>query len=199
MTDINFAAARWWRLRPWSSNPLLRGSDRLETLSILVIAVLLALLIPVAGAVGTNTYARLSGTTGARERNHEVSAVLTDDAPQPLVSPAGSSSYLVAHAHARWSMNGVAHTGLVTVDAGAKAGQTVPIWIDPSGANVGAPRSGADNAVAAVGVAVGVWALGSVGCVLVILALHWQADRHRLRQWQREWDRRDRRTGWSLS
>ncbi|WFR72636.1 hypothetical protein P9209_01245 [Prescottella defluvii] len=134
MTDTTFSAARWWRLRPWNGNPLMRCSDRLEALSILVIAVLLALLIPVAGAVGTNTYGRLSGTaTIDRERNHQVSAVLTDDSPQPLIPTAASSADLVEHSHARWSVNGVTHTGLVTADAGTKAGETVRIWTDPAG------------------------------------------------------------------
>ncbi|WP_430336034.1 Rv1733c family protein [Rhodococcus sp. ACT016] len=200
MTNTTISFTHWWRLRPWSGNSLMRLSDRLEALSILVIAVVLALLVPVAGAVATNTYSHLSGTAETdRERDHQVSAVLTDDAPQPLVSTAASAANRVEHAHARWSVNGVTHTGLVTADSGAKAGQTVPIWIDPVGDNVRAPRSGLDNALAAVGAAVGVWAAGSTGCVLVVLGLHWQANRHRLRQWQREWDGLDRRTGWSLS
>jgi len=178
----------------------MRRSDRLEAVTILVIAVVLALLIPAASAVGTNTYGRLSGTAALdRERNHPVTAVLIDEPSRPLVSATGSSTDLVGQAHARWSVGGVAHTGLITADTGDKAGQTVRIWTDPAGNTVRAPRSGQDNAVAAVSVAVAVWALGSAGCVLVVLGLHWQASRHRLRQWQREWDRLDRNTGWSLS
>lgn len=200
MKDATFSAARLWRLGPWSGNRLMRLSDRLEALSILVIVFVSALTIPIAGAVGTNAYSHLSGAAAIdRERNHQVSAVLIEDAPPPLVSTAASAATATAHTHARWSVNGVTHTGLIPADLGAKAGQSVRIWIDPAGDIVGPPPSGPDNALAAVGVAVGVWAAAAAGCVLIVLGVHWQANRHRLRQWQREWDCLDRRTGWSLS
>ncbi|WP_157050852.1 hypothetical protein [Rhodococcus sp. RD6.2] len=201
MSDSAFSApGRWWRLRPWNTNTLMRPSDRLEGVLILVIAGVVALSIPVAGAVGTSTYSRLSDIADSqREQVHQVTAVLTDDAPQRLIGTTMSNQAFVEQAPAQWSVNGVAHAGPVPAEVGDKAGQTVSIWIDPAGAPTGAPRSSTENAAAALGVTVGAWALCSATCGLVILGLHWLTDRIRLRQWQREWERVDRSTGWSLS
>lgn len=63
---------RWWRLRPWSPNPLIRGSDRIETVAVIVMVAVVVLLVPIAGAIGTVSYAQLTershqAITGARQ------------------------------------------------------------------------------------------------------------------------------------
>lgn len=201
MSDSTLSApGRWWRLRPWNTNTLMRPSDRLEGVLILAIAGVVALSIPVAGAVGTSTYSRLSDIADTqRIQDHQVTAVLTDDAPPRLIGTATSNQPFIEQAPAQWSVNGVAHAGPVPVEVSDKAGQTVNIWIDPTGALTEAPRSNPENAATALGVTAGTWALCSTTCWLVILGLHWLTNRIRLRQWQREWERVDRSTGWSLN
>ncbi|WP_041813726.1 hypothetical protein [Rhodococcus jostii] len=41
---------RWWRLCPWNRNHLMRSSDRVEALLVLVAAILVLLAIPFAAA-----------------------------------------------------------------------------------------------------------------------------------------------------
>ncbi|MFD6463900.1 hypothetical protein ACFWFG_38600, partial [Streptomyces roseolus] len=49
-------AARMWQLRPWNSNPLMRGSDRCETLVRMLAALAVLVAVPLAGAAGTASY-----------------------------------------------------------------------------------------------------------------------------------------------
>jgi hypothetical protein len=56
---------RWWRLRPWNRNHLMRRTDRYEGLLVLAAATLVLLLIPIAAAVGTATHTRRHPTRPA--------------------------------------------------------------------------------------------------------------------------------------
>ena len=56
MLTLTVDPRRWFQVHTFSRNPLVRGSDRLEAL-IIVLAILVSLLaVPVAGAVGTAVY-----------------------------------------------------------------------------------------------------------------------------------------------
>ncbi|WP_127950715.1 Rv1733c family protein [Rhodococcus xishaensis] len=196
MADMNISVARLWRLAPWSGNPLMRPSDRLESLSILFVALVLAMLVPLAGAVGTSTYSGLSDASRqVSQTNRQVPAVLLGDAPSPQARGTG----MYDRARAEWSVDGTPRTGLIHVDGEIQVGRTVDIWIDPEGNYTEAPSTGAENAFGAVGAALMFWAFGSAGCVLVLLAVHSLANRYRLRCWQREWDTVGQTRGWSLN
>jgi len=97
---------RWWRLRPWNRNHLMRRTDRYEALLILAATIVVLLLIPVAAAVGTATHTRLEHQTQAlRASIQQVPAVLLEDThPTPDTSAgalraAGNQNT----ARARWS------------------------------------------------------------------------------------------------
>jgi hypothetical protein len=97
---------RWWRLRPWSRNHLMRRSDRYEAALVLVTAILVLLPIPVAAAVGTATHTRLEQQTDTlRASVRQVPAVLLEDTHPAPDTSAGALRPAAAQdtARAQWS------------------------------------------------------------------------------------------------
>ncbi|MBH5143639.1 MULTISPECIES: hypothetical protein [Rhodococcus erythropolis group] len=80
MIDSYMTPVRWWRLRPWSENPLMRRSDRIESVVILIVAVTVLLLVPLAGAIGTAAHARLTDQArSAAVSGRQVQALLLEN------------------------------------------------------------------------------------------------------------------------
>jgi hypothetical protein len=116
------------------ANPLRRGTDRAEAW--IRIALVLTFLIGAplagwgagrwAGSVAANAvHARLAG-------NHRVPATLLRDVPS---GPDQQITLGLGLAKARWAgPGGSVRTGYVQAPAGSRAGSTVPVWLDRSGA-----------------------------------------------------------------
>ena len=192
---------RWWRLRPWSPNPLMRGSDRIETVAVIFIVAAMMLLVPIAGAIGTVSYAQLTershqAITGAQQ----VPALVVDNdaGAMPVRDPVSETSTGLAPVLARWEAAGTEHTGRVRLETRAEAGETVLIWVDEDGKYRPAPRTGTENAIAALGTALAFLVLGTAGCALVLFGLHWVMNRHRIVRWQQEWQQVRRSPGWHI-
>ncbi|UNN05142.1 hypothetical protein [Rhodococcus opacus] len=185
---------RWWRLRPWSRNHLMRPSDRIEATLMLLTAAVILLLIPVAAAFGTATHTRLEQQTQAlRADMHQVPAVLLEDTylapdtPEYTIRPAGSQHT----ARARWTTPGGERTAAVPTDTPAQAGQTITISVDADGNLTGPIPDSRENTVLAATAASGVWAL-TAGTLLLSTALaHRLFTRNRLRRWAQEWKQFD--------
>jgi hypothetical protein len=197
MAGEQAAPMRWWRLAPWSRNRLMRSSDRLESAAVLLVVMLVLLLIPVAAAVGTAVYTRLGEQSRTdRETRHQVPAVLLEDSwVEPAETNPSQDSFL---APAEWIVDGTSHTGEVPADAGAKSGQTVAVWTDPSGTLVDVPKTGAENAFTAVGVALGVWTSSAVICFGILFGIFWAAGKYQMSQWSREWRDLGTAPGWPV-
>ncbi|KXX57928.1 Rv1733c family protein [Rhodococcus sp. LB1] len=184
------APIRWWRLRPWSRNHLMRPSDRYEATLILLIAAVVLLLIPVAAAFGTVTHTRLEHQTHTlRAGVHHLPAVLLEDTypapdiPDYALRPAGTQNT----ARARWTTPHGERTAAVPTDTPAKAGQAITISVDADGNLTGPIPDSRENTALAVTAACGVWAL-TAGAVLLAAALaHTLFHRNRLRRWAQEW------------
>ncbi|MFC9839774.1 hypothetical protein ACFVKB_39250 [Rhodococcus sp. NPDC127530] len=182
------APVRWWRLRPWSRNRLMRPSDRIEAALVLLTAVVVLLLIPFAAA----THTRLEQQTQTlRAGVHLVPAVLLEDTylapdvPEYAIRPAGTHT-----ARARWFTPGGERTAAVPTDTPGKVGQTVTVSVDADGNLTGPIPSGRENTVVAVTAACGLWAL-TAGAVLLAAALAHPVHRNRLRLWAQEWKQFD--------
>ncbi|UTT46810.1 Rv1733c family protein [Rhodococcus gordoniae] len=195
------AAVRWWRLRPWSANPLMRGSDRLEAVAVVLLVAIMLLLVPVAGVIGTDSYAQLT------ERSHQqaieerqVPAIVLDDDPDDVAvrDPMAEYSSRLEPVLARWEVEGVEHTGLVGLDSRGETGETVRIRVDEKGDYIPASRTGTENAIAALGAALAFLILETVGYVLTLLGIHGVVNRHRISQWHREWQDTRRLPGWPI-
>ncbi|WP_245207935.1 hypothetical protein [Rhodococcus gordoniae] len=72
------------------------------------------------------------------------------------------------------------------------------IRVDEKGDYMPAPRTGTENAIAALGAALAFLILETVGCVLTLLGIHGVVNRHRISQWHREWQDTRRLPGWPI-
>jgi hypothetical protein len=186
-TDRSLARlARWLG---FDRNPLRRGTDRVEAALRLVMILLAVVAVPVA-AVAAGRWAdhyALHRAQAQRAVNHQVTAVLLEDAPVSGI-PNPYTNVQTSWVPARWQPPGQPpRTGEVLALAGAHKGSAVRTWVDPSGAVTDPPL---DRRI----VVGDVWIAVAVTCLvswLVLLAAGVLArrglDRRRLRAWGAEW------------
>ena len=181
--------ARLARRLGFDRNPLRRGTDRVEAALRLVMILLAVVAVPtVAVAAGrwADHYA-LHRAQLQRVANHQVTAVLLEDAPVTGV-PDPYTNVQTSWVSARWQPPGQPpRTGQVLALAGARKGSTVQTWIDPSGAVTDPPLERrvvvGDVWLAVVATCLMSWLLLLAAGVLVRRVL----DRRRLRAWEAEW------------
>jgi hypothetical protein len=173
---------RFWR---WRSNPLKRGSDRVEACAVLASGLLLAVGAPAAGvATGLATTAHAPRPPAGW---HQVSAVLVAKAPSAVVAGAGPQQ---VRATVRWhTAVGTTRTGEALVRPGSPAGSRTAIWLDRSGA---ARDNPVDPARTVAGAVAG-GTLAASGTALVssggLAAVRWVLARRRSADLDREWER----------
>ncbi|BBZ14150.1 Rv1733c family protein [Mycobacterium branderi] len=175
---------RWRVLLLLGRSPLLRGSDRIEGL-VLVLAIAIAVLgIPVAAAVGTVVHdARQQVYAEQAQDRRLVTAVVTDTgiATTPPRKPGKTIAV-----KARWVADGAEHTGVVAAQHTVKPGDAIDIWVHEDGAPAGAPtRTAVDEAVAA---ALALWLCVGLAAAALFISTRAALDLVRYRQWQRDFD-----------
>ena len=175
---------RWPTARLFGRNPLVRTSDRVEAL-VLVLAVVMSLLFaPIAAAVGTAVHdsSRQLYAEQAHTR-HSVTATVTDDnAAQQVLQ---TNTITVA---AQWSAAGAEHTGAVEAAWTAKSGDLVEIWVDDNGAQVGKPTPTTRAAVEAVTAALAIWLCVAAAAVTLWVGTRIVCARIRFTGWQHDLD-----------
>jgi hypothetical protein len=165
-------------------DPLVRTTDRVEAL-VLVLAVVVSLLCaPIAAAVGTAVHDsnRQLYAEQARTR-HAVTATITGD---PAIQQDLRITTMTAPA--RWSVAGAEQTGTVKVSSTAKPGDSIEIWVDNNGAQVPAPTPTSRAAVEAVAAAVAVWATVIATAATLFAVTRAACDRIRFAGWQHDLD-----------
>jgi hypothetical protein len=180
------------RLARWlgfDRNPLRRGTDRVEAILRLFMILLLVLAVP-AAAVTVGRWAdhdALRRAQAERTHNHQVTAVLLQDAPA-TGTPDPYTSVQTAWVPARWQPPGQpSRTGDVLALAGARQGSSVQTWIGPSGAVTNPPP---DHRVVAGDVCLAVVTTCLLSCLVLLVTwvlAHRALDRQRLRGWEAEW------------
>lgn len=181
--------ARYARRLGFDRNPLRRRTDRIEAAIRLVTLILLLVAVPILTvAAGRQAdHQALRQAHAQQVADHEVTAVLLEQAP-PTGVPDPYTSVQMTLVLARWQPPGQpARSGEVLAQAGARAGSTVTIWIDASGAVTSPPP---DHRVIAGNVCIAVVVTCLVTGLLVLgaNALARRAlDRRRLRAWDAEW------------
>jgi hypothetical protein len=186
-TDRSLARlARWLG---FDRNPLRRGTDRVEAALRLVMILLAVVAVP-AAAVAAGRWAdhyALHRAQVQRAVNHQVTAVLLEDAPESGI-PNPYTNVQTSWVPARWQPPGQPpRTGEVLALAGARKGSTVRTWIDPSGA-VTAPPLDRRIVVGDVWIAVTATCLVSWLVLLAVGVLVRRGlDRRRLRAWEAGW------------
>ncbi|MER6033017.1 hypothetical protein ABT133_03725 [Streptomyces sp. NPDC001835] len=179
---------RGWR---WRRNPLRRRSDVMEAWAVLVAAVLLFVVTPLAGtAAGLYAHDQArSRATALRAERHQVRATVTgDESARPR--PVRGDRAHPYQAKVRWTEPGAGtRTAVARVPAGSRSGDLVTVWFDARGSAVAPPPN--DVAVWQHTVMVGLCAAGGSAAVILLgyavqrrAALH-----HRMDEWEREWAR----------
>lgn len=173
------------RGRRLDRNPLRRRLDRVETV------ILVALLAGFLGGAPFAAHAAATWTAASSQRElqaqhanfRQVTAVLLDEAWTPV----GFGVTLNPQAIARWvAPDGAIRTGVITVPAGDKTGDRVPVWTNLSGQLV-APLQRDQIAVRADLAAA---AAVTVLCVVLLVTaaiIRRVLNRRRLAAWEADW------------
>jgi len=173
---------RVWNMRPWRSNPLMRASYRVESVLHCGAIVLIALAVPIAAALGTTNYTvhvHQSDLAGAAF--HSVRATLDADVdPGDMVS-----GVMTVPSH--WNYADKTHSGAAIVDANAKAGDHLSIWVDNNGNQTAHPPTHSEALPDAIALSFGVFGLFTAFILMLWHGLGWWLERRRRATWSREW------------
>jgi hypothetical protein len=178
------AARRLWPDR----NPLRRGTDRAEAALVAVLIVVFLAGAPLLSLFAWH-WAAAAGQRAERAQqgsSHQVSAVLLQNAPAPVLGADGVS--LVENVRARWLVpGGGVRTGEIPVFGGMHAGTEVPVWINKAGQPTGQPLQPAQvTAQAAQAAACAPFGLALLLAGFLLLARR-MLNRRRLAAWEAGW------------
>ncbi|WP_156744210.1 hypothetical protein [Mycobacterium sp. 1164985.4] len=160
----------------------MRRSDRWEAIVMLLLVVIAAVFVSIAGAVGTAVYDGRSRAYADEARTrHLVSAISVATTGANIERPRS-----VVDVAVEWSFQGETHSDVVELGRPAEIGEHLKIWVDDSGRRAGAPRPMWLAVVHAVVVAVASW-LGVAAVLAGVAFLSRVAlDHRRARDWDRE-------------
>ncbi|WP_433567717.1 Rv1733c family protein [Nocardia sp. CA-151230] len=172
-------------MRPWSRNPLMRGSDRCESVLRAALVVLVVLMLPVAGAIGTVTYTHSAAVIEAdNAAMTQVPATVTGKASlASAVTPYRQDHY---ETPVQWTRDDTGVTGTATLDAPTPVGSVVTVWLGRDGKPGDGPVNPESAAFEGIGTGLTVWLLtcvigiGLLCCVDLVLTvvrnLGWEAE-----------------------
>ncbi|MGK2881627.1 MAG: Rv1733c family protein [Mycobacterium sp.] len=174
--------ARWWVLRAFGRNPLVRSSDRTEAgmLAFLLAVVFLAIPISLAFATGVHddrTRALAAQTVVSRE----VSATVVDQTVTAVKPYA-----LDVTANVTWRANGIEHTGSVDVPKPMDPGEQVQIWVDRTGRMAAPPATQGTATRDAVLAGVGAWTIVIASAAMLFAIIRGHLNRIRSLGWDRD-------------
>jgi hypothetical protein len=181
--------ARCMRWLGFDRNPLRRRTDRIEAAIRLVAVLLLVVAVPIAAVVvGRQAdHLALRQANAQEAADHDVTAVLLQQA-QATGVPDPYTSTELTYVLARWKPPGQPpRSGQVLAPAGARAGSTVKVWIDASGAVTSPPP---DHRIIVGDVCMTIIVTCLVASLLILgsAALARRAlDHWRMRAWDAEW------------
>ncbi len=174
--------ARWCgrHLRAVGFNPLIRATDRIESLAVLTALTVALLAVPVTAHAGAQMSD--SGMRTVDEQTHSrhpIKAVAMEHASLSADFDGPS------HVRAQWQEGTRLRTERLITPATVNAGEPIPIWLDDSGRVVAAPLTPEDATLSAVVAAGALWV--TIATCLALLAYTVRVGLHRSRG--REWDR----------
>lgn len=184
METVHFTVISTWLVRVLGRNPLVRGSDRTEAVITALLAIVLILFIPIAGAVGTSVHAtQMSYLTQALATRHQVTAeVVGKSTGSADPREMGNLTPL------RWTVGNEVHETVVRSEDSRLRGDTMTIWVDDRGERVPEPPDSSDAALAAVVAAISVWLGAAAATVGLLTLLRIVLNRRRYAAWEQELD-----------
>ncbi len=170
---------RCWRIgRIFGRNPLLRRTDRIEALVMLVALAVLLIAIPVAAAVGIAVYEMRDSRFAqeGRDRHTVVATVLETETE-------GTRSTVV---QARWPAAHGERTGPLQLTTQAKVGDRIEVWVDKD-SNPVAPPTPTWHAVGdAYGATMAILLFVALAITSFVAGVRSRLDRELNAQWERE-------------
>ncbi|MEV5646701.1 hypothetical protein AB0L57_00490 [Nocardia sp. NPDC052254] len=178
---------RAWRRGPWTANPLMRVSDRIEAIvGILAVLVLLAA-VPVSAAIGTAHYTDAADRIRAADAaKTQVSATVVDD-PIRSATIGMEVSAQRTDATVRWVHDGHAGTATAPVPDSAHRGEQTTVWLRPDGHLTEPPLPADTAAVRGIGAAVVAFVEIGAGTAALVVATMWLCEIRRRAVLAREW------------
>jgi hypothetical protein len=173
----------WWVLRAGGRNPLVRASDRVELLIIVlgISAVLLAGAF--AGALGTAVHdARSRVYIAQGQTRHTVTARAINDSTTVF----GADGNTATRVNVRWKVDGTEYTDSFNVAHAVKTGDPLRIWVDRNGNRVDAPMPTSQAGVDAFTVAYAAWQTVALAVAGLIYWAHSRLEHRRASAWERE-------------
>lgn len=179
MQTFTLGLGSWMRCLV-GKNPLVRGSDRVEAMAVLVAVLVSLLSVPVVGAVATATNDSLTRHYAVeRATRHQVTATVTEDS---LLAPLSYERPFLTPV--RWTFDGAERTAKIRTHR-MRAGAQTSIWVDAKGEPTSAPLPDDAAATEAVVTGFGLWfaAVGVSSAAFTVLRL--RLNRSRAAAWDR--------------
>ncbi len=183
MDTFTLSVGRHWIVRALGRNPLVRFSDRVEAMTLVLVFAAALVVTPVAGAIGTavfETRARIYAEEALTR--HTVTATAIEDSTAIVEEKV--EAYRV---RARWLAGGVEHTGSVDAASFAKVGDHVDVWVNSSGNQVAPPTPTSRAGTDAMFAGAAVWFFAMTGIAGLAASVHSWLTHRRYRGWDREW------------
>jgi hypothetical protein len=189
MQTFTLAPQRWWVVRAFGRNPLVRRSDRVAVLLVLLAFVASIIAAAVAGAVGTAVYdAHNRRYAEQAQTRHSVTATVLEDSTVIL----DTVTYTVS---ARWRADATEHTGSFSWPQFVKAGDPIDIWVDSDGSAASAPAAGSHAGVDGVMAGMAIWLSVVAAAAALTVLVRWRLNRLHSADWDRElWSLEERRS-----
>lgn len=168
----------WPLLRTFRRNPLVRRSDRIEALIVMLALLLSLAALPVTAVVGATTYA---ASARAHEREMRAGHWVT-----ATVEEAGATAMGLTVVQAKWEVAAGARAGTIELAGQVGKGDHVRIWLDNKGNPAESPGPAWLAAAEALGTAsmtlLLVWSLLGI----VVASVRFRLDRARDSAWERD-------------
>ncbi|KUI30347.1 hypothetical protein AU196_24470 [Mycobacterium sp. IS-1742] len=185
MEPFEIRVPRWPILvRLVDRGPLVRTTDRVEALVVVVAFVVSVLALPIAAAIGTATHdSRSHFYADQHATRHQVTATVTDVPESRSFTRTGMITVPV-----EWWDGDIRRTDTVQAHGSVDPGDTVGLWVGQDGAQVLAPEPASRAAVEAVAGAVAIWVSVAAGAAILSALVQMICDRIRAAAWQHELD-----------
>ncbi len=179
MEPVDLDPRPWRMVRVFSANPLVRYTDRIEALAVMLALVTSLVAVPVAAVVATTVYEARHQVYAEQARERHPLAAATALPQTTNGGQAGGPRTSGAPAEAAGGA-GFSSTSSAATDA------LDQIWVDDTGNRVPPPTPLSRAQYDAVSVAVSIIAGAVVMTTALVRATRWRLDRARNAQWDRE-------------
>ncbi len=178
----SFALRCRWLCLALGRNPLVRATDRLEALAVLVVFAVALIAIPFASQAGDDAYdARLQVIDQQMRTTNHIAATAVGG-----TAMAAGRYNRPGPVRVQWKDGTETRTALVSNPTPVAAGDTVTVWTNSAGEVVSAPETPQQARAIASGRAWTVWGSTVAFVALGAAAARFGLDRLRAQSWERE-------------